>query len=217
MLQAVQQQQWEQLGTLRGQVAAAQSSLDAVHDQIEEVRSLASSKVDREQVQEQLASLAAQLGSKAGKADLEAGLALKVDMHTYLAASAAQAKAMSAAGLAGRASSAGQQRGAYDALNSTLGTGSIKRGPSAAGVGRPGSPSDGGASDVMIRAVYSELQSVLPPDGARGPSSSGADVTAEAQQLVDAVLSRRTLSSSPTLVSKLPQQSRFSPGAGILQ
>jgi hypothetical protein len=213
----VQQQQWEQMGTLRAQVAAAQSSLGAVSDQIEEVRSLASSKADREQVQEQLASLAAQLGSKAGKADLEAGLALKVDMHTYLAASAAQAKAMSAAGLAGRASSAGQQRGAYDALNSTLGTGSIsKRGTSAAGVSRPGSPSDGGASDVMIRAVYSELQSVLPPDVERGPSSSGADVTAEAQQLVDAVFSRRTLSSSPTLVSKLPQQSRFSPAAGIL-
>jgi hypothetical protein len=190
-------------------VESAQASAAAVCSQLDE-------KADWAQVSEQLAQ-------KAGRADLEAGLALKVDVHTYLATSAAQAKALGAAGMAARAAASSEQRG---------------QGQAGKGKG-PGffDSATAGATEVradegLIRAVYAQLQSLPPPAG-EGPGSATASAEAvagvEPAAAIGAWLCEAgsggsgkaplqlagRSSSSQGLGSRLPQFSRFHPALAL--
>jgi hypothetical protein len=209
--QAAQQQLWEQLGALRAQAESAQASAAAVCDQLEQ-------KADWAQVSEQLAH-------KAGRADLEAGLALKVDVHTYLATSAAQAKALGAAGMAARAAATGGQQGQGQGQGGAGKGRGLSSSPTAAA-----GAAEGRADDGLIRAVYAQLQSLPPPAGeGLGPAAAAAGAVVEGGEPAAAIgawlrdtgaggtgggaplqLVGRS-GSSQGLGGRLPQFSRFHP------
>jgi hypothetical protein len=207
--QAAQQQLWEQLGALHAQAEAAQAAAGAACSQLEQ-------KADREQV-------AGQLAQKAGRADLEAVLATKVDVATYLATSAAQAKALGAAGIMAGSRAAGGRQGPPPLGGQQTTSGSRAAGLGSAAAHPGGGRGEGRADDALIRAVYSQLQSLPAPraeegGGAPAAAAAGADRAwmQEAGASAGAELQLGRSGSGQVigaglLGAKLPQFSRFHP------